>query len=174
VACRPDAAQSAFGAAKFTQQMPRLRLRTPIPMIRTRSTAIRTTTVAVSLDTAGRVAGPAPLLSHRFHQRADPTKRVFNPLTGRGPIEGRPPGEFFAHQRWTDLPESRLCLLGGGGLSEHQIPSRFSGPDTNSVLDPRHRALRAGRAAAAALKAAMASRFSTGVYNNLPIRSHAE
>jgi FtsP/CotA-like multicopper oxidase with cupredoxin domain len=23
-----------------------------------------------------------------------------NPLTGRGPIEGRPPGEIFAHQRW--------------------------------------------------------------------------
>jgi FtsP/CotA-like multicopper oxidase with cupredoxin domain len=26
--------------------------------------------------------------------------RYVNPVTGKGPIEGRPPGEFFAHQRW--------------------------------------------------------------------------
>ncbi len=32
--------------------------------------------------------------------------RYANPLTGRGPCEGRPPGEFFAHQRWTNDPSS--------------------------------------------------------------------
>lgn len=26
-----------------------------------------------------------------------------NPITGRGPMEGRPPGEFFAHQRWDEF-----------------------------------------------------------------------
>lgn len=32
--------------------------------------------------------------------------RYTNPLTGRGPCEGRPPGDFFAHQRWTNDPAS--------------------------------------------------------------------
>ena len=26
-----------------------------------------------------------------------------NPITNRGPIEGRPPGEVFAHQRWNEF-----------------------------------------------------------------------
>ena len=26
-----------------------------------------------------------------------------NKLTGNGPMEGRPPGEFFAHQRWDEF-----------------------------------------------------------------------
>src|SRR5262249_61010765 len=26
-----------------------------------------------------------------------------NPVRGRGPIEGRPPGELFAHQRWEEF-----------------------------------------------------------------------
>jgi FtsP/CotA-like multicopper oxidase with cupredoxin domain len=26
-----------------------------------------------------------------------------NPITGRGPMEGRPPGEIFAHQRWDEF-----------------------------------------------------------------------
>ncbi|HEX5868291.1 MAG TPA: copper oxidase, partial [Beijerinckiaceae bacterium] len=35
--------------------------------------------------------------------------RYVNPVTGNGPVEGRPPGEFFAHQRWmASGPDSDL------------------------------------------------------------------
>ncbi len=34
-----------------------------------------------------------------------------NPLTGRGPMEGRPPGEYFAHQRWEEyLPKKGYVM----------------------------------------------------------------
>ena len=34
-----------------------------------------------------------------------------NPLTGRGPMEGRPPGEYFAHQRWMEyLPKKGYIM----------------------------------------------------------------
>lgn len=37
-----------------------------------------------------------------------------NPLTGRGPMEGRPPGEYFAHQRWMEyLPKKGFMMTLG-------------------------------------------------------------
>jgi len=85
-----------FGAQKFTQRMPRLNVQTPIPLIR---------------NAAGEAEFPAELnerparrLSYHTDFTADPTNPAFrNPITGRGPIEGRPPGEIFAHQRWDEF-----------------------------------------------------------------------
>jgi FtsP/CotA-like multicopper oxidase with cupredoxin domain len=40
--------------------------------------------------------------------------RFTNPLTGRGPMEGRPPGEYFAHQRWLEyLPKAGFLMTLG-------------------------------------------------------------
>src|SRR5215475_9874924 len=85
-----------FGAQKFTQRMPRLALQTPTPLTR---------------DAAGNAAFPAALgerpaqrLSYHTDFSANPANPQFrNPITGRGPIEGRPPGEVFAHQRWDEF-----------------------------------------------------------------------
>src|SRR5262249_11092068 len=84
-----------FGAQKFTQPMPRLALRTPSPLPR-----------AAPADPAsnGDAAFPAALgerparrLSYHTDFTTPPqghTRAEFtNPITGRGPIEGRPPGE---------------------------------------------------------------------------------
>jgi len=47
-----------------------------------------------------------------------------NPLTGRGPMEGRPPGEYFAHQRWLEyLPKKGYIITLGcpdGDVRLHQ------------------------------------------------------
>jgi FtsP/CotA-like multicopper oxidase with cupredoxin domain len=48
-----------------------------------------------------------------FSAATDPATRArfTNPLTGRGPIEGRPPGEYFAHQRWNEyLPKKGYIM----------------------------------------------------------------
>ena len=45
-----------------------------------------------------------------------------NPLTNRGPIEGRPPGEFFAHQRWDEF-FPKVGYVMSWGQMRSQAPS---------------------------------------------------
>jgi hypothetical protein len=83
--------------------MPRLRTQTPIPLFRNASN---------EAEFVGYPQYPhAKRLSYHndFNAYVDPAtgqpvpahENPFrNPLTDRGPMEGRPPGEFFAHQRW--------------------------------------------------------------------------
>jgi len=59
---------------------------------------------------------------------------MVNPRTGVGPIEGRPPGEFFAHQRWEEfLPKVGYVMTMGplaDGIGFHpNMPAQ----DPNSV-----------------------------------------
>src|SRR5215472_13377907 len=89
-----------FNAQKFTARLPRLALQTPVPMTR---------------DADGNAAFPAalgerPAKRLSYHTdftaaggNANPNNPFTNPVSGRGPIEGRPPGEVFAHQRWDEF-----------------------------------------------------------------------
>ena len=92
-----------FGAAKFTQRMPRLPALTPVPMTR----LARGTEVDAVFG--GQFAGERNARRLSYHNDfsafvGDPATNPFrNPVTNRGPIEGRPPGEFFAHQRWDEF-----------------------------------------------------------------------
>jgi FtsP/CotA-like multicopper oxidase with cupredoxin domain len=87
-----------FGAAKFTQRMPRLRLQTPMPLTRDGNG---------DAVFPGSIYPNAKRLSYHNDFSAfvgDPAQNPFrNPVTNRGPMEGRPPGEFFAHQRWEEF-----------------------------------------------------------------------
>src|SRR5215475_3318415 len=88
-----------FGAARFTQRMPRLRLQTPVPLTRADN--------GDAIFPAGSGYPNAKRLSYHddfSNYVGDPALNPFrNPVTGRGPMEGRPPGEFFAHQRWEEF-----------------------------------------------------------------------
>lgn len=84
-----------FGAKKFTQRMPRLELQSPIPLVNVNGEA--------SFPSDHEEPNAKRLSWHTdFSAAQKPDKSLVNPLTGRGPIEGRPPGDFFAHQRWTE------------------------------------------------------------------------
>src|SRR5258705_5179564 len=103
-----------FGAQKFTQPMPRLALQTPQSLTRVTST---------DPASAGDAAFPAPTgetrparrLSYHTDFTANPSDPQFrNPITARGPIEGRPPGEVFAHQRWNEFfPKAGYVMTWG-------------------------------------------------------------
>src|SRR6185436_16942434 len=78
-----------FGAQKFTQRMPRLRLQTPIPLTR---------------NGLGQAVFPTNLgepnakrLSYHTDFTDSRGAQFKNPRTKRGPMEGRAPGEIFAH-----------------------------------------------------------------------------
>jgi manganese oxidase len=92
-----------FGAKKFVSRMPRLDLQHPEPvtkLIRGRETD------AVFGGTLAGEPNARRLSYHTDFSTPPPgtTKADFtNPITGRGPIEGRPPGEVFAHQRWDEF-----------------------------------------------------------------------
>lgn len=60
---------------------------------------------------------PAKRLSWHTNFSASGGQAFKNSTTGRGPIEGRPPGEYFAHQRWEEyLPKKAFVMdLGGCG-----------------------------------------------------------
>ena len=91
-----------FGAQKFTQEMPRLALQTPVPIIRTPVDGNPNNDLAVFSTLPNE--RPARRLSYHTDFTANPADPQYrNPLTGRGPIEGRPPGEVFAHQRWSEF-----------------------------------------------------------------------
>jgi FtsP/CotA-like multicopper oxidase with cupredoxin domain len=116
-----------FGAAKFSQPMPRLSLQQPIPLIRN--------AFGHAEFPAHMNERPAKRLSYHTDFTADPTNADFiNPLSGRGPIEGRPPGEIFAHQRWDEFfPEVGYVMSWG----QQAAGTRFH-PDwpDQSQLDP--------------------------------------
>jgi len=118
-----------FGARKFVARMPRLSLQHPVPMTK----VVRGTETDAAFG--GGLAGErnARRLSYHTDFSTPPpgtTKADFtNPITGRGPIEGRPPGEVFAHQRWDEFfPQVGYVL----SLSQIAPNQSFFGPNNGS------------------------------------------
>src|SRR5215813_4513672 len=106
-------ASPLFGAQRFTTRLPRLAVQKPIPLIR---------------DADGNAAFPANLgerparrLSYHTDFTANPADPNFiNPITHRGPIEGRPPGEIFAHQRWDEFFPKVGYVMSIGQIAPNQ------------------------------------------------------
>jgi hypothetical protein len=92
-----------FGAKKFHTRMPRAVVQKPIPLLR-----------QPNGDAAWAGYGnepPAKNWSYHNDYSNSGGSAYRNPVTGIGPMEGRPPGEFFAHQRWDELyPKVGYCM----------------------------------------------------------------
>ena len=102
-----------FGALPFTQAMPRADLltRTPNPM-----TAL----------------SPEPLAqANETLQKLNPALVEAYPGGGMGPIEGRPPGTIWAHQRWTEF----LPKIGVASTQEGAKANRAYNPGVVSSLN---------------------------------------
>lgn len=152
-----------FGAVKFSEPMERLETLSPVPLKRTAE---------------GHAAFP-PAMGERNAKRlswhtdfsANPSNTNFrNPRTNRGPIEGRPPGEVFAHQRWDEyFPKEGYVLsigqCGSGTYFNHKMPNQqpnrvwtfASGRQANGTLPPP------------LIKARYGEPILTRIYNNLPV-----
>src|SRR5262249_21735700 len=96
-----------FGARKFVTKMPRLDLQKPVPMTK----LVRGNETDAVFGGAFAGERPARRLSYHNEFSALPpgttVSEFINPITGVGPIEGRPPNdgviESFAHQRWDEF-----------------------------------------------------------------------
>jgi len=87
-----------FGVQKFTQPMPRLRLQSPTAMM-TRADGDCDYSAKFNYPTAKRLSYHTDFTNYS----GAGTNPYLNPMTNRGPMEGRPPGEIYAHQRWTEF-----------------------------------------------------------------------
>jgi FtsP/CotA-like multicopper oxidase with cupredoxin domain len=93
-----------FGAQKFTEKLNRLRPQTPMAL---KPTIVNGETYAEF--PAGSPEPSAKRLSYHTDFTAAQVNTPIaqnpyrNPLTNRGPMEGRPPGEMFSHQRWDEF-----------------------------------------------------------------------
>jgi FtsP/CotA-like multicopper oxidase with cupredoxin domain len=125
-----------FGAQKFTAPMQRLNLQTPIPL-----------TSVASIDGTGFDAAWGPLAPNEpaakrlsWHNNysalpSGPTNPYRNKSNDRGPMEGRPPGEYFAHQRWDEFfPKvGYVMTLGSQKPNTTRFHSALPAQDPNSV-----------------------------------------
>ena len=92
------------GATKFSQRMHRLDVQQPIPLTRDEETGNAVFPSYMPERDAKRLSW------HTDFTQNPSNPNVRNPLTNRGPIEGRPPGEVFAHQRWDEyFPQKPMC-----------------------------------------------------------------
>ncbi len=182
-------ASPLFGAQKFHEPMHRALVQPRIPLL----PAPTNNGDVMWIDPAGSGRELPELRGRRLSYHDDWTKRVSgytrfnNPLTGRGPCEGRPPGEFFAHQRWTNSPSSPnrdLYPRVGYLMSVGQIASnsRYCNemPEQNAnsvwsfgIRQPGFRGnangSRLGYGAPCLIKARYGEPLLTRIYNDLPV-----
>src|SRR5499433_4246216 len=119
-----------FNAQKFTTRLPRLALQTPIPMTRDPATGNAEFPAALG-------ERPAKRLSYHTDFSANPTDPQFrNPITNRRPIEGRAPGEVFAHQRWNEFFPKVGYVVSIGQIAPNQrFHPAFPAQDPKQRLD---------------------------------------
>ena len=93
------------GVTKFSQHMHRVRPQTPIPLQqRTVGTEKYADFPSTMNEPSARRLSYHTDFTSDVRRGIDPAKSLFrNPVTNRGPMEGRPPGEMFSHQRWEEF-----------------------------------------------------------------------
>src|SRR5262245_51717929 len=93
-----------FAARKFTQPLHRLEVPRPRPLTRNAS-GDAVFPASASEPNAKRVSYHQNFNTWKAANGGQPSSAnpYCNPITKRGPMEGRPPGEVFAHQRWDEF-----------------------------------------------------------------------
>src|SRR6185503_13369404 len=117
-----------YGVQKFTQPLRRLSLQTPISLT-------RDATTRNAMFPAAYGERPGKRLSYHTDHSANTADPQFrNVVSGRGPCEGRPPGEIFAHQRWDEFyPKVGYVLSLGQIAPNSRFHPNFPAQNPNTV-----------------------------------------
>jgi FtsP/CotA-like multicopper oxidase with cupredoxin domain len=160
-----------FGATKFSQPLQRLDVQQPIPLTR---------------NAQGHAAFPSTMpepLAKKLSYHTDynayagsssgsgsGSNPFRNPLTNRGPMEGRPPGEFFAHQRWDEFfPKVGYVLSMGQCNDDTYFHPRMPHQDANSMWSFGAGRFARGKAVPPLIKGRYGEPILARIYNNLPV-----
>ncbi len=160
-----------FGAQKFSEPMHRLEVQQPIPLTR----VVNPNYPADRNKDIARFGGTmlerdARRLSwHTDFVSPSATPDVTNPLTNRGPIEGRPPGEVFAHQRWDEFfPKVGYVMSLGQCNSETYFHANMPYQSANKVWSFGSGQFTQGHLPPPLFKVRYGEPVLTRIYNNLP------
>jgi FtsP/CotA-like multicopper oxidase with cupredoxin domain len=153
-----------FNATKFSTPLPRLALQTPVPLTKDPATGNAVFPAALG-------ERPAKRLSYHTDFSADPTNPAFkNLISGRGPIEGRPPGEIFAHQRWDEFfPKVGYVISVGQIAPNSKFHPNFPAQLPNSVWSYGTGRNVQGHLPPMLFKGRYGEPILTRIYNNLPV-----
>jgi FtsP/CotA-like multicopper oxidase with cupredoxin domain len=136
-----------FGAKKFTQRLNRLALQAPVPLTRIKNDGNPNNDTARWPASAGELLpdGKTPKDSKRLSWHDDFSNNpgnpnFINPVTHRGPIEGRAPTDpsngiqYFAHQRWDEFfPKVGRVMSWAQAAPNAKFHPNFPAQDVNSV-----------------------------------------
>jgi FtsP/CotA-like multicopper oxidase with cupredoxin domain len=154
-----------FGAARFTQRMPRLQLQTPIPLARAGDEAVFPAGL-------GYPNARGPSYHNEFSAYVgDPAANPYrNPITNRGPMDGRPPGPFFAHQRWEEFfPKVGYAMSWGQCAPGTRFHPSFPSQNPNSVWCYGTGRFTRGSMPPFLIKGRYGEPIITRIYNNTPV-----
>ncbi len=151
-------------ATKFSQPMPRLALQTPVPLTKDPATGNAVFPAALG-------ERPAKRLSYHTDFTANPGNPAFrNPLTNRGPIEGRPPGEVFAHQRWDEFfPKVGYVMTLGQVAAGSKFHPGLTAQNPNSIWTYGSGRFVRGTLPPFLIKGRYGEPILTRIYNNTPV-----
>jgi FtsP/CotA-like multicopper oxidase with cupredoxin domain len=159
-----------FGAQKFTQRMPRLALQTPIPLTQsgTGLDAVANFPAALNEPAAKRLSYHTDFTNAGGN--GNPNNPFRNPVTHRGPMEGRPPGEVFAHQRWNEFfPKVGYIMSIGQIAANTRFHPNFPAQNPNSVWTYGTGHNVQGRLPPFLIKGRYSEPILTRIYQNLPV-----
>src|ERR1700719_4727582 len=136
-----------FGAQKFTQRLNRLAVQPALPLTRVPSADPASIGDARFPASAGEFLpdGVTPkdakrLSWHDVFSNNPGNRNFINPVTGRGPIEGRAPTDpsngiaYFAHQRWNEFfPKVGRVMSWTQAAPNTKFHPNFPAQDVNSV-----------------------------------------
>jgi FtsP/CotA-like multicopper oxidase with cupredoxin domain len=154
------------GAQKFTQSFNRLHQMKPHQLRRTAEGH------AAFPDYMNE--RPAKRLSYHTDYtnevaRGNTSNEFRNALTGRGPIEGRPPGEIFAHQRWDEYFPKAGYVMSLANMSDTcRFHPRMEKQQDDKVWCYGEGATARGDMPPFLIKARYGEPVLMRVYNNLP------
>jgi FtsP/CotA-like multicopper oxidase with cupredoxin domain len=151
-------------ATKFSQAMPRLALQTPYTLTRDPATGNAVFPAALG-------ERPAKRLSYHTDFTANPADPQFrNQVSGRGPIEGRPPGEVFAHQRWDEFfPQVGYVMTLGQVAAGSKFHPGMTAQNPNSVWTYGRGRFVRGTLPPFLIKGRYGQPILTRIYNNTPL-----
>ncbi len=164
------------GALPLTQPMPRLQYVPPVPLTK----LVQPTGEWEALWPDGLLPQTMPAakrLSYHTdftaHQAGNTAANPFiNALTKRGPMEGRPPGEWFGHQRWKEFfPQVGYALALGECASGVKFHPAWAEQATNKVWPMYHFEGWGGKGPLppCLLKGRYGEPILMRMYNNLPV-----
>src|SRR5262245_22327758 len=159
-----------FGAVRFTQPMPRLALQTPIPLTQsgTGLDAVANFPATLGERAAKRLSYHTDFTNAGGNGKPD--NPFLNPLTKRGPIEGRPPGEVFAHQRWNEFFPKVAYVISIGQIAPNtRFDPHFPALNPNAVWTYGTGRFVQGQLPPMLIKGRYGEPILTRIYQNLPV-----